>query len=129
VALNINVYQNLLYNTYTEKFDKFVGELLEKKIPISITVGNWDIMCNHRVTETWLAKLPFFGGCNGAQGCEAREFDDREWSYSRHGKFKDWGLLKYEVVEEAGHIIGLQTPKVAYEKLKNLAEVYQTFEQ
>jgi hypothetical protein len=92
VALNTDVYQNLLYNTFTEKFDKFVGELLEKKIPISITVGNWDIMCNHRVTETWLAKLPFFNGCNGAQGCEAREFDHREWSYGTHGKFKDWGL-------------------------------------
>jgi carboxypeptidase C (cathepsin A) len=129
LALNMNVYQNLLYNTFTENFDQFVGELLEKQIPISITVGNWDIMCNHRVTETWLAKLSFFRGCNGAQGCEPREFDDREWSYDEFGKFKDWGLLRYEVVEEAGHIIGLQTPKVSYEKLRDLVEVYQTVKQ
>jgi len=52
------------------------------------------------VTEKWLSKLDYFNKE------DRNNFNNKEWEFSEFGKKKDWDLIKYQIVEESGHIIG-----------------------
>ena len=113
-AQNFDVYTTLFYNTFNRSFDQYVSALLKKGVTISITVGNWDIIANNIVTEDWLSKLDYL------KKDTPKNFDNTDWNFSQFGKKKEWNLLKYEVVEESGHIISLEQPEVPYVKLREL---------
>ena len=112
-AFNIDVYSSLQYNTYLDTFDQYVEKLLSDGVTISMTVGNWDIMCNALVTEDWMVKLRYM---------QDKEFYNTDWTYSPYGKKKDFGQLKYEIIEDSGHVIGLEVPIVPYLKIKELVK-------
>ena len=115
--LNLEVYKKLLYNTYNQSFNWNYQKLVEKGVRISLTVGNWDIMCNDLITRVWLKDMPYF---------KDGMFDRKEWVKTEFGKMKSWDMVDYEIVEDSGHLIGLDQPRVSYVKLKRLAEIIRS---
>lgn len=109
---NRSVFEDLYWDSGKD-MSPLVAEILNDGINVFVYVGNKDLICNYLGNKRWIDNL----GWNGSAAWVLTE--EKEWisggalaGYVRHS-----GPLTFVVVDEAGHLVPKDQPKIALDML------------
>jgi hypothetical protein len=100
------------------KFWNFEGykgdffELVRRRVPISMVTGEFDGICNYKITEN------VFEGFKGW----GKEWKRLRWMRNVWGRLKVLGGVKHEIVSGAAHCVGCHdaNKEITYRKIEEL---------
>jgi pimeloyl-ACP methyl ester carboxylesterase len=110
LIMNTEVYREWQVCRFNWSWLPYLEEIFKTGAKIHILNGHYDGICNPMIVTEWLKTLHGF----------AENWDKADWELTRYGKRKGFWNFSYDLVENAGHMVGMVVPQLSVQVIREI---------